>query len=231
MSKPKKIIDMKAKFFVCILLIVVGCIFYNCKGGLDEPTPPVKKVTITAEAGLGGKIIGPTSIEVAIGENVKILTEADPGFKQKVISINGVLFPLISSDYLIPKVSENIKAKAEFEITPWGMLMSGLWKQSGYMSKNKGETKWNILTPRKVTYTFGSDNKFQSNDNGFSSDGVYKLTTDSLFIGTNPTGNGGFRYIVSKLSKDTLEIKSEIKYIGNDNLPNTEIIEKYIHLR
>jgi hypothetical protein len=183
--KPLKLDIMKKMIFSCILLFVVGCIMFSCKGGGLNPDPPIaKKFMIVATVdGIGGKVIAPS--DVAIGEKVEITVEPDFGYAPKAISINnGSLLPLKTKNYLVTSsASSNLSIKVVFEkTTSWIFIQNSWIKDSVYIYEPKTPQDQTLVwkyyaipTAEADVVTFLSNGRYSVIVGGAKGDGPWSV--------------------------------------------------------
>jgi hypothetical protein len=155
-----KIKDMKKKIFSLVVLLIVGCVvIISCKEGpLD---PPIKKFSITTSVinGIGGKIICPT--EVVSGAVLEISTEADPGYVQKTIIVNGITSLMPNKNYTISSASDNYNIAVSFEKTTEWYVMNKTWNQDSIAIKNISSGKWSRYpSSDKDSVVFKTDHNY-----------------------------------------------------------------------
>ncbi len=204
-----KIKDMKKLFFLVVLLVVGLMFIVSCKEGpLD---PPAQKFTITASVvnGIGGKIICPN--EAVSGAVVEILTEADPGYTQKTITVNGVATPMTSKNYVIStNASTNYEVKVTFEKTLSWIFLQGSWvKDSVYIYEPKTPEDptlvwkyYSIPRAEADVVTFLPNGRFDVMVGSFKGDGPWSVDETTK----PPTLNWGGAWKVENISSESFRI-------------------------
>jgi hypothetical protein len=192
---------MRANVVVRNFLLFCFLFLFSCsEAGLVEPVPPVVippvKYKVDIDGGNNATVSPGGKLEVLKGATLDLVITAKSGYKLDSISINGNLFPLVSTNYTISNISNDylikiISKKEVVIVTPTAIdtLCLKPWKYISNRSKKldgSGWTEWNIsseeLANSLVFYVNGNYKEFHVDGAEFSG-GTYTVSGNVLKFG------------------------------------------------